>query len=126
MISLKILGEVLSNIFRRAVTIEYPRKPPLALQEFRGRQYADLSKCTGCSLCAVECPTNAIAMNALPAKLKHNPRSLYPVIDYGRCIFCYRCVDVCPFKAYLASNYFEMASDKLPNSSELSLNTMPR
>ena len=123
---LKLLVELVSNMLRKAATIEYPRQPPLVLQDFRGRQYADLSKCIGCSLCAIECPSNAIVMNPLPTKLKHNPRSIFPVIDYGKCIFCYRCVDVCPVKAYVTTNYFEMASDKLGNSTELSLNTLPK
>ncbi len=123
---LKLLTEVLSNVFKRASTIEYPKQPSLALKEHRGQQYADLSKCVGCSLCAVECPSNAITMASLPVKLKHNPRSIYPVIDYGKCIFCYRCVDVCPVKAYVITNYFEIASDRPGNSSELSLNTIPK
>ena len=65
-------------------------------------------------------------MKPLPVKVKQNPRGIYPIIEYGKCIFCYRCVEVCPAKAYVTSNMFEMASEKPGTSNELSLSTLPK
>lgn len=50
--------------------------------------WVDESKCTGCGLCAKECPTNAISMKKGKAG-----------IDMDECIRCGKCHDVCPQEA---------------------------
>lgn len=122
---LSILGEVLRNLLKKSVTIRYPvvREVTVA-PAYRGRHYADLMKCTGCSLCAIDCPANAIVMEKLSQQLKHNPRGIYPVVDYGKCVFCYQCVFVCPVKAYVTTEVFEMADYSTSNSRNLSLSTL--
>ncbi|MDQ1281439.1 MAG: NADH-quinone oxidoreductase subunit [Thermoproteota archaeon] len=34
----------------------------------------------------------------------------YPVVDFGKCVFCYQCVRVCPTQAYVTSNMYNLAS----------------
>ncbi len=123
--SLSLLGEVLRNIVRRPSTLKYPRVRELTVAPgSRGRHYADLAKCTGCTLCAIDCPANAIVMEKLPQPLKHNPRGVFPVVDYGKCVFCYQCVFVCPVKAYVSTEVFEMADYSTSSSRDFSLGTL--
>lgn len=42
--------------------------------------------------------------------LKHNKRSVFPAIDYGRCVFCGFCVDACPFYALEMGPSYELSS----------------
>jgi len=122
---LSLIREVLKNIARRPSTLAYPvRREVTVAPGHRGRHYANLTKCIGCSLCAVDCPANAITMEKLPQYLKHNPRGVYPVVDYGKCVFCYQCVFVCPVKAYVTSEHFEMADYVTTTSRELSLSSI--
>ncbi len=125
---LKLLREVISNIFSRPATIQYPREPAAVSSEYRGLHYPDLNKCIGCSLCMVDCPANAIKMVKLPSDYKNpkNPKGIYPVVDYGKCVFCYQCVFVCPVKAYITSNKFDMTDYVTHNSQALSLKTIGR
>jgi len=108
-----IWQEILKNVFKKPVTIEYPKVETPIEKDSRGLQYADLNKCTGCSLCAIECPSNAIEMRKLPEniKLKHNPRGLYPVINYPSCIFCYRCITICPVNAFVTTSEYRLATE---------------
>jgi len=46
-------------------------------------------KCTGCGICAKNCPVNAILM-----------KESKPTINYRKCISCYCCHELCPEKAY--------------------------
>lgn len=51
----------------------------------------NLDKCTGCSLCVISCPVNAISSVIRPCAA-----FWYPEIDETKCIKCNRCASVCP------------------------------
>ncbi len=124
---MSIIKEVIKNFFSKPSTIEYPRKAEIPVEkDFRGEFYADLKKCTGCTLCALECPAKAIEMKKLPEniKLKHNPRGLYPVVNYMTCVYCYRCVRVCPVDAFITTPNYKLSSVKEVYSEEKTLKTL--
>lgn len=68
-------------------------------------------KCTSCMLCVRECPTWCITLDArtevdadaAPVGGGHKVRTHNVLekfeIDYGLCMYCGICVDVCPFDA---------------------------
>ncbi|MEM0377984.1 MAG: 4Fe-4S binding protein [Thermosphaera sp.] len=125
----KLLKLTLTNVLSKPATIQYPYEPTVIEPDFRGRHYADLSKCTGCSLCSIECPADTIKMTPIPPEYeppKTNPRKIYPVIFYGRCVFCYRCITVCPFNAYVVSNEYRLSDAAKQDSSMLSLSTLSK
>jgi len=96
---MRMVAEVLSNLFRRASTILYPqerREPP----NFRGRLGFDREKCIGCRMCWRVCPASAIDM----VEDERGPR---PVFKLYRCIYCYQCVEVCPVHAIIPSKEYE-------------------
>lgn len=59
---------------------------------FIGNVYVDLGRCTLCSACARECPTDALLFSA-----RADREEL--VFRHERCIACYWCVEVCPHSA---------------------------
>ncbi len=125
----KLLSLILKNFATGPATIQYPFEPTPIEPDARGRHYADLSKCTGCSLCKIECPADAIEMKPIPEEYevpKKNPRRLYPEINYFRCVFCYRCVTVCPVQAYVTTSEYRLASEELITSRELSFSTLKK
>ncbi|MCD6196028.1 MAG: 4Fe-4S binding protein [Staphylothermus sp.] len=125
----KILDLILRNLLSKPSTIEYPKKETVIEPDARGRHYADLNKCIGCSLCSIECPADAIKMTPIPPEYeapKRNPRKLYPVINYLRCIYCYRCIAVCPTNAYVSTNEYRLATTETIYSDMLSLSTLPK
>lgn len=49
-------------------------------------------ECCGCTACYAICPKEAISM------VEDNEGFEYPQIDENKCVRCYQCVKVCPFK----------------------------
>lgn len=76
----------------KRITLMYPEEVQELPTGYRGfiRFYKDL--CTGCTMCAVICPADAMKMVTQEGKK-------FPRINYGRCIFCSFCVDICPVDA---------------------------
>ncbi len=54
--------------------------------------FKEKADCCGCSACYAICPKDAINM------VEDNEGFEYPKIDEEKCIICYQCVKVCPFK----------------------------
>ena len=124
-----LLKEVLKSIFSKPATIQYPKEKTVIEPDARGRHYADLQKCIGCSLCMIDCPANAIKMEKIPEEYeqpKRNPKKIYPVIDYMHCIYCYRCVSICPTNAYVTTSEYRLASPIKIFSRDISLNTLKK
>ena len=48
--------------------------------------------CCGCTACYAVCPVHAIDMR------EDEEGFLYPFIDERKCLKCYSCLNVCPFK----------------------------
>lgn len=86
-----MFNDVATSLFRKPVTERYPfeRKDPP--ERFRGCLIWTADNCTGCGLCAMDCPANAIEMIVLDKKAKRF------VLHYhlDRCTFCAQCVHSC-------------------------------
>lgn len=64
-------------------------------------------KCTSCMLCVKECPTWCITLDSHTEQVTEpgarRPKSVAILdefaIDFGLCMYCGICIDVCPFDA---------------------------
>jgi NADH-quinone oxidoreductase subunit I len=102
---LSTIAEAVKYLFKRPYTRLVPAKTgPFKTDRMRGAHILDMSKCTGCSMCQLVCPANAIDMVEVPGQYPQNPRRRFPRIDLHRCTFCALCVEYCPFDAlYMTS-----------------------
>jgi formate hydrogenlyase subunit 6/NADH:ubiquinone oxidoreductase subunit I len=113
---LKSFGMTARAVFRRPVTIQYPtvhreipnrdRAFPILLWD----ENVDEPFCTGCHACEracpVECMTVTMKDNPLHATGQSKRRKIIDEfwIDYGRCMRCNICVEVCNFEAIGMNN----------------------
>jgi formate hydrogenlyase subunit 6/NADH:ubiquinone oxidoreductase subunit I len=99
----KMIKEVVSTLFRKAATTEYPYTKAAMPKNFRGRLLFYPERCIGCRLCMRDCPSQAITIE------KTGEKQFCAHIDLGKCIYCAQCVDSCLKKALEMTSEFELA-----------------
>ena len=100
--SSNIAKEAFAHIFKKSATQKYPFVGITVPEGFRGKQVFDINKCISCSLCARDCPANAIEMVEVEGKKR-------PLFHLDRCVFCYQCADSCTKNAISPTAIFELA-----------------
>jgi NADH-quinone oxidoreductase subunit I len=98
----KGLKTTLRAFFSKPVTLVYPyRKVEIAdrgqgLIRLRVTQLdPSVYKCTGCGICEKNCPQHCITV----VKKEGEKQPETYMVNYGLCMFCRICIDVCPFNA---------------------------
>ncbi|NLE51419.1 MAG: 4Fe-4S binding protein [Chloroflexi bacterium] len=83
--------DALQGLIKRPATQRYPFVRQEAPERLRGHLVWDPDSCTGCGLCAKDCPADAIEVIVLDKKAKRF------VFRYhvDRCTFCAQCVASC-------------------------------
>jgi formate hydrogenlyase subunit 6/NADH:ubiquinone oxidoreductase subunit I len=86
-----MIGDVIISMFRSPVTEMYPKERCAVPQRLRGYLGWDRQLCTGCGVCKMDCPSNALDMIVIDKKNKQF------VLRYhlDRCTFCAQCVSSC-------------------------------
>ncbi len=104
----------LRTMLSRAVTVQYPEERIELPERTRGVIALLEENCTVCMLCAKECPCWCIYIEGhkvtTPGKRKPVNELDRFAIDYGLCMYCGICVEVCPFDALHWSPFFEYTS----------------
>ena len=99
----------------------YPEQAPALPPRSRGVIGLLEENCTVCMLCARECPDWCIHIDSHSETVTPpgggRPRSRHVLdrfaIDFGLCMYCGICVEVCPFDALFWSPEFEYAEGSL-------------
>ncbi len=119
--NIKGLWVTLVEFFRPVVTAQYPKEhlplaprymgfPVLTWDDKVGEPY-----CTGCMVCVRNCPTQCMSAtmkdNPLFQEGKSKRRKIMEEfeINFGRCILCGICVEVCNFDAIVMSHEHELS-----------------
>lgn len=116
-----VKSEVLGNIARRPFTKKYPKEKVEPFPRFRGKIVFDVNKCTGCGLCGMFCPTDAIKLRKKTKTMKVRNIIHRQVIhfiksaDSTKCMRCGLCVDVCPVDCIWFDTDFELADKNKEN-----------
>ena len=100
----KMIGEILSSVFKKPATTKYPFEKAVLPDKFRGKIIFHPDKCIGCKICVRDCPSNAIKIN------KVGDKKFEAEFDLDKCIYCAQCVDSCLKKALEVSQEFELAA----------------
>jgi formate hydrogenlyase subunit 6/NADH:ubiquinone oxidoreductase subunit I len=86
-----MFSDVFPSLFRAPVTERYPFTRKDAPGRLRGLLQWDREGCTGCGMCATDCPSQAIELVTYDKKAKRFVLELH--VD--RCTFCGQCAVSC-------------------------------
>ncbi len=84
---MKFGGRILSNLFSRPATLNYPAEPREYPERSRGHVEFDPTNCILCGICSKKCPSHAVSVDKKGRTVS---------IDRKSCIQCSYCVDSCP------------------------------
>ena len=104
----------LKHLFKKPVTLDYPRvKMPMS-PRYRGRHYLEryddgTERCVCCGLCAAACPADAIYMEPEETTNGERKAKVYE-INLLRCIFCGFCEEACPEEAIFLGQEYEFSA----------------
>ena len=88
-----MFSDIAQSIVRSPATEAYPAAGHDVPARARGMLRWDPAKCTGCSLCAKDCPAFALEVIVVDRKAKRVVMNY----DVGKCAFCGQCVESCRF-----------------------------
>ena len=101
-----MVGDITRSLFKAPFTERYPFERKPAPDRLRGRLEWDDETCTGCKLCAKDCPAAAVEIFVLDKKA----RKFVLRFHAGRCTFCAQCEVTCKFDSIaLSSSDWELA-----------------
>ncbi len=102
-----MFSDVARSLFRTPATESYPLGGHDVPAQARGRLTWDPTKCTGCGLCAKDCPAFALEVIVLDRKAKRFVMNY----DLDRCAYCGQCVETCRFGCLsMAESEWELAT----------------
>ncbi|MCB0975568.1 MAG: NADH-quinone oxidoreductase subunit I [Actinobacteria bacterium] len=116
------LGITFKTMMDGAVTVQYPHEREDPPTRARGVIALKEENCTACMLCSRSCPDWCIYIEGHkekrpPRREGAKPRTVNILdrfdIDYGLCMYCGICVEVCPFDALFWSPEFEYSAPKI-------------
>ena len=107
-----MLSDVSGALFRRPATENYPSVRQINPPRLRSFLKWDPQTCTGCGLCVMDCPANAIHVTILDKKEKRFVFSYHT----DQCLFCGQCVESCRQGSLsMVNDHWELAAlDKKP------------
>ncbi|MBM3187274.1 MAG: hypothetical protein FJZ90_00950 [Chloroflexi bacterium] len=80
-----LVPHLLRRLFGKRETIAYPAGPLVLPEAYRGRVTVDIAKCTGCGLCARDCPCAGLEVERL------NGGGVRVTLYHDRCANCGLC-----------------------------------
>jgi len=102
-----MLSDIFQSLFQAPATQKYPFERTETPQRLRGKLTWDPDRCSACSLCAKECPANALEVVTVD---KANRRYVMRY-QIDRCTYCAQCVQNCRFKCIqLSPEDWELAT----------------
>lgn len=113
---MKGLWLTLTKCFSKPITVQYPEEKIPPAPRWRGYQFFEAdeqgrTKCVGCGLCMVVCPSQCITVETAEDEQGRRYPSRYE-IDTTRCIFCGYCEEACPVNAIFMGQGYEWVGQK--------------